>query len=300
MILAPLASKPTTTAPINALLSGTPVDLPAVGDTWTYNATLGPSSYSNFTTTVTGIPNILDWNGSSVPCYNFTDIIPNPTAHGLNASWNTNLYRTSDGAEIAGETYSLANTTGSYTETYSFSYTNEPIINIAFPYNVPWSVGEIWNQTITTNTTGYQSVSNPFPPPTWLNTTWVRANATQSTAWFAVDVLNITTVTVPAGTFETWCANETSNALPPVLIYYSPSVKFYVLVTNATDGSPQLELLSYSVSYPTLATIQNMMTLFLLSLQYQTGTTMTYLIIGGVAGTIIVVAATGIIMSRHR
>jgi hypothetical protein len=299
MILAPLASKPTTTAaPINALLSGTPVALPAVGDIWTYNQTIG-GLIVNETTTVTGIPNIIDWNGSSVPCYNFTNVLQNPTAHGLNASWGTDLYRTSDGAEIAGETYILANTTGSYMEMYSFSYTNEPIINIAFPYNVPWSVGEIWNQTITTNTTEYTNIWTAMGG--WSNTTWGRANANQSTAWFAVDVLNITTVTVPAGTFETWCANETSSALPPVIIYYSPSVKFYVLVTNATDGSHQYELISYSVSYPTSNIIQNMMTLFLFNLQQQTGTTMTYLIIGGVAGIIIVVAATGIIiMRRHR
>jgi len=295
LVAAPLASSPTLTAPINALLSGMPADYPAVGDTWTYNMTVSPGDYTNVTMTVTGVVSIEDWNGTMVKCYNITQESSNSMD---TENWMSMYVRTSDGAQIAAETYMLMNTSGTYMEQRMFSYSDVPVV-AGFPY----SVGKTWNQTVTLNYTGWTKTWFG-PVPGWVNMTYDRSNATQLIFWQAGEVVNITEVTVPAGTFETWCIKFTSNAsapMIPILVryeYYSPTVKNYVLLTNST-GDTGMELLSYSVSYPTREAIMTMMMFSLLYNQQQAAATMTYVYIG--AGVVVVAAvAIGLILWRRR
>jgi hypothetical protein len=82
------------------------------------------------------------------------------------------------------------------------------------------------------------------------------------------------------------------------LLYYSPTVKNYVLVTNPT-GDTVLELLEYSVSHPTreaikTAMMMSMMMLLLLSNQQLAAATMTYIYIGAGLG-VVALAVIGLI-----
>ena len=204
--------------------------------------------------TVNGVVSVMDWNGSMVQCYNVTRTFQNVTAVGNNASRASTYYRTTDGAAIVNDYYELINTTGYYEEMYGYEYFNVPLEQ-GFPY----SVGETWNQTFTANTTGYLNFWAPTPmlgfPAGWTNRTYVRGvnPMTSPSLWLNYTVVNETTVTVPAGTFDTWCVNVTGASVGPMtgLLYYSPAVKATVLAADPITGAHELELLYTSVSYPT-------------------------------------------------
>lgn len=231
------------------LLSSSSFNVLAVGNTWNYNNSLNINGNTYLWThmvAVTGIFSVSDWNGTMVQCWNFT-ATPTSIPSMAYENWVSTYLRSSDGAAIASESYTFDNTTaGMYMETHYYSYFNVPQYT-----NFPYSEGEIWNQTITTNTTGCFNMRT-VTTGTWMNTTWDRSNAAQGTAWFASEVVNTTTVTVPAGTFETWCikssTNSTGGKVSFLYTFYSPSVKAVVLTTDPT-GDFRSELLSYGDSY---------------------------------------------------
>jgi len=239
LVAAPLTSTPTLANPISALLADQPGPL-NTGDTWTYG--MYYNSTHNYTArlTVVGLTTVEDWNGTMTQCYKiegkFEDQ-PEP----FNESWVSIYYRVSDLKMIAQEGYELKNNSGTYLEHYWYVYTDVPIEN-----GYPLSLGKTWNQTITTNRTGYLK---EWSGGGWSNTTWTRSNATSFTGWQSGEVLNISTVTVLAGTFETWCINITAGKdteTKTFIHYFSPGVKNNVLITNST-GDWQSWLVSYNV-----------------------------------------------------
>jgi hypothetical protein len=241
LVAAPLASTPTLSTPINALIADQPGPL-TLGDTWTYNQPINETHNATLTQRVVStIASVEDWNGTMTQCYKI-EIETSPSPY--NESWGYQYYRVSDQKFIATEGYAFWNISGLYSEGYTFSYNNVPTET-----GYPLSLGKTWNQTITSNATGYSYTWNGMA---WDNKTWVRSNATQFTYWQACEVLNISNVTVPAGTFETWCITISTNATlvnPPTTTgfgYFSPTVKNFVLLTNST-GDLLAELVSYSL-----------------------------------------------------
>jgi hypothetical protein len=281
LVAAPLVSSPTLTTPINALLASEPGHL-GIGDTWTYNMPLNATANQTMTRKVVGIVSVQDWNGTMVKCYKMKMDIPNPM---VNVTFQHSYLRISDQKQIAKDYYSLWNASGSYIETYTFSYTNEPVEN-----GYPLSLMTTWNQTIIMNTTGY---SNTWIMGPWMNITTDRSNAMKDIFWQAGEVLNISNVTVPAGIFETWRINITNNMSGSVNWYFSPTVKNFVKMTNSTGGF-LYELVSYSFGQDTTM----MLLLLLYQQQQQQATTMTYIYVGAGLG-IIALVALGIILWRR-
>nr|MDO8079454.1 hypothetical protein [Candidatus Freyarchaeota archaeon] len=242
LIAAPLASTPTLTVPINAL-----ADQPGpltLGDTWIYNlpynATHNETQRQRVASTIALVE---DWNGTMTLCYRITkERLSPPYPVPYNETWSYNYYRVSDQKQIASELYTLLNYSGFYMETYQYIYSDVPVEN-----GYPLSLGEMWNQTITWNMTGYMYQW----AGSWSNITWTRSNATGTRYWQSGWVLNISTVTVPAGTFETWCINSTMqfNVTDSYsrFVYFSSDVKnpYGVLETNSTGGWLR-ELIGYS------------------------------------------------------
>lgn len=262
LIAAPLAAKPTVTVPITPkVLQSIPIDNLAAGDTWVYNESVVffgvGSQWINRTWTCTGVVTVPDINGIMTQCYNMTESPYNGLAEmnrtQFGTPWNTssrNSYaRTSDGKVIAIELHGFSNYTvgpTTYTEILDlYGYFNESLVQYVFPFSIGLSwqssaapivilgtggvelaVNNAWIANLTF-TLGSPEILGLLPPET--NT-----------------ITNTTTVTVPAGTFDVWTINRTTG-----FEYFSPIVKSFVLMTDPS-GNVVAELLSYSVTYPTL------------------------------------------------
>ncbi len=235
------------------------------------------------------IVNITDWNDTLVECYKIRQIPTSPPLVGQEL-W-ANQYMTVSGQQtIAEDFYMLFNMSGMYSEVYNFEYFNESLMP-----EFPLSLATTWNQTIIQNATGYSCTWMGV----WLNITWDRSNATQIIGWSAGEVLNISNVTVAAGTFETWCINITTawGGDPASLIqYWSPTVKNIVLMTNSTSGEFLFELVSYGVE----ADLTLVMTLLLLSHQQSSQAATTTYMYAGVGLGAIGLLALGIALWRRR
>jgi len=296
MIAPQLATPILQAAPASAKISGTPADKLAVGDTWTY---IDPTNESNnITATVTGIEKIKDWNEREVECYKIQTTrssSPMLLVHYVKAD-------EADRVTVALKQYFKGNETYGgetvYTEIDLMMYFDPYMSDLDFPLEN----GKKWTSIAISYMTGYSNMYY-YSTGEWFNVTYDRSNATSGILIWRFEVLNSTYVTVRAGTFETWCINQTlydnpSSPISSSVMYYSPKVKNVVLIED-DSGSRVMELASYSVSYPTQQQMM-MASLLLFSYVQSQSSRTTLLTVAGAGVAVAAIAAVALVLLRAR